>query len=617
MGKTKINMMTEKYTFDITENEITEGCKHALKNLLSDVRPQDCFWETDTKAKEKLDSFFKSDEDEQLFLAGATGTGKTHFLKEYFSLPADENFWIKENRMLIFFSGDGNGMVENHNIVEYFAGELEKICVYYRRHYMGARRVISEDYGRFYNFVLETKKEALSNPWLSGEKEGTACAEVIKRLKRDKPFTYYMMELKYCLLLSKKITDVTVVCDNIDNREMYVEVAIKVKNCICNYERDKYFGYRVKTIFVMNEETYWEIYDKKNSSGKVVRMNQRLDMQALIDSRFQQAKTAVENGVKESAFGMSSLLAAKDMLDYLNSRFNQKYYKMILGLSLNNKNLALHAYKKIVFNSTWVRKERFSYAKDVFDKNKDYLFNNITCIRALACGNNKVFNPREDGDHFIPNILYNTEEEEFGLFILLLMKYFVRQHGIYAYREDAGRDILNICEQIWGRGSAYENFEIAIDYLCNMKVLEERPIRKGIMADGRDRRLRITERGIELWDMLRSDSLLMELCREDCYRSPDSNMESSYLLLNTERQDLIFEDLLAMVREVCKHENELYQMAVDRGHSEEYISEFGKKRMAFYLLEGISKSITYSISRSNDDLKVLRDGILDEVTAAR
>lgn len=616
MEKTKINMNTEDYIFDMVENPIWEEGKCALEYLLSENGLLERFLDIDEEAEEKFNSVFNKNVEMQIYLVGEAGTGKSSFLKNYFSLPVGEEFWVREDKMLLFFSGDGNGIVENQDIVGYFAEELKKTCNYYKQYYMDARNIVCEDYASFYRFVAETKKEALSNPWLSRDAEMSAYAEVINDLKANKPFTYYMMELKYCLLQMKKISDVTVVCDNIRSKEMYEEVASKIKNCMHNYNRNKYCGYRVKTIFAMDEDVYWEICDKKEASGEVIWKGNGLNIQALIDARFYQAETSGEEWMRERGFTMSALKYAKDMLDNLNSRFSGKYQKMILGLSMHNKERVLDCYKKIVFNRTWVRKRRFSYAKDVSEENTDVLFNNITCIRALACGDHKIYNPSRSGDYLIPNILYNTEEEEYGLYILLLMKYFVRQRGIYAYRENASEDILKICEQIWGNGSEYEKFKTAIDYLRDMKVLKGCSVGMGkrVTCVGK---LHITEKGLELWDMLRSDSLLLELCREDCYHNMGFDMKSSYFLLNIEKQYLIFEDLLSTTKMFGKEEDDLYRVASDRGHSTEYVSAFGKKRMAFYLLEGVSKSISYSVSRSNEDLKRLRDEIYNEVTAAR
>lgn len=57
--------------------------------------------------------------------------------------------------------------------------------------------------------------------------------------------------------------------------------------------------------------------------------------------------------------------------------------------------------------------------------------------------------------------------------------------------------------------------------------------------------------------------------------------------------------------------------ASERGCSVEYIRTFGKKRMAYYLLEGVSKSITYSVSRSNENLKSICKEVRDLVEAER
>lgn len=616
MEKTKINMNTEQYMFDTTENSIWEEGKYALEYLLSENGLLEGFLYIDKETEEKFNSVFNKNVEMQIYLVGEIGTGKSSFLKNYFSLPAGEEFWVREDKMFLYFSGDGNGIVENQDIVAYFAEELKKICNYYKQYHMDERDIICEDYASFYRFVVETKKEALSNPWLLGDAETSAYAEAINDLKINKPFTYYMMELKYCLLQMKRISDVTVVCDNIRSQEMYEEIASKLRNCMQNYNRNKYCGYRVKTIFAMDEDVYWEICAKKGVAGEVIWKENGLNIQALIDARFDQAEKSGEEWMREHGFTMSALKYAKDMLDNLNLRFSGKYQKMILGLSMHNKEKLLDCYKKIVFNKTWVRKRRFSYEKYVSEENMDVLFNNITCIRALACGDYKIYDPSRSRDYLIPNILYNTEEEEYGLYILLLMKYFVRQRGIYAYREDTSEDISKICGQIWGNGNEYKNFNTAIDYLLDMKVLKgySEEMGKRVACRGK---LHITEKGLELWDMLRSDSLLMELCREDCYHNKGFDMKSSYFLLNNEKQYHIFEDLLLTVKMIGKEEDDLYRVASDRGHSAEYVSAFGKRKMAFYLLEGVSKSISYSVSRSNEDLKRLRDEIYNEVTVTR
>ena len=357
---------------------------------------------------------------------------------------------------------------------------------------------------------------------------------------------------------------------------------------------------------------------KRVFTDKIVKKNKNFNMQGLFDDRFEKSRVKGEKWMIERGFDLQNLEYAKQVLTRLNSRFSHKYQKMILGLSMYNKELILKYYKKVVFNKTWVRKKRFSYASDAYDENKDFLFNNITCVRALACGDDQVYNPANNLENPIPNILYNTEEEEYGIYILLLMKYFLRQKGVYLYREDSGEDLLKVCRNIWGEGIEYNNFKTAIDYLLHKNILAGyfQEFGKDFKSDC-SYKLYITEKGAELWDLIRSDSIVMELCREDCYRPVDSQMESSYVLINTERQYLIFEDLIKMTGQIREDEDSLYRTVKEKGCDAEYVGAFGKKRMAFYLLEGISKSITYSISRSNEELKKMLNEEWEAVCATR
>lgn len=619
MDKIKINMIEKDYLGDTEVNTFTDYCMCALEYLLSEDRLPDVFWEVDLDAEEKFNLFFNSDFEQQLVFLGDEGTGKTHFLKTYFSLSSDENFCIKDNQLLIFFSGDGNGILENNNIVNYFADEIRKVCEYYEKRYNGSEEIVTKEIVGFYQFILDTKKDVLPRVWLTEKLDESVCEKEIRELKNTKPFTYYLMRLKYDLISLKTISNVIVIFDNINNEEMFEPIVCKMDKCIRNYNRDKYSGYCVKTVFVMNSTVFWKICDKKRVfTDKIVKKNKNFNMQGLFDDRFEKSRVKGEKWMIERGFDLQNLEYAKQVLTRLNSRFSHKYQKMILGLSMYNKELILKYYKKVVFNKTWVRKKRFSYASDAYDENKDFLFNNITCVRALACGDDQVYNPANNLENPIPNILYNTEEEEYGIYILLLMKYFLRQKGVYLYREDSGEDLLKVCRNIWGEGIEYNNFKTAIDYLLHKNILAGyfQEFGKDFKSDC-SYKLYITEKGAELWDLIRSDSIVMELCREDCYRPVDSQMESSYVLINTERQYLIFEDLIKMTGQIREDEDSLYRTVKEKGCDAEYVGAFGKKRMAFYLLEGISKSITYSISRSNEELKKMLNEELEAVCATR
>ncbi len=598
MDKEKINMNMDNYMVDNQENILSSAKKQALDYFLSKDEDMDILWGDDKSARKELDSFMEDEKKKMAFL-GYSGSGKTSFLRQYFSLSKNETFWIRDNCLLIFHSDDGNGIVEYQDSSRWFADEFERICKYCEYKYMANIDEAGENPEKFYQFVLETKSDVLSCQWLGPNLEKSVYEEQINNLKAEKRLTYYIMKLKYYLLFRDIVNKVILVCDNIESAESYVNLAEKVNGCIRRYNNEKYLGYSVKTIFVMNKEIYSNLYDSEKATfDKMVIKERNIILQDLFDLRFCNAEKYGEEWMKKRGFSILELKFAKSALDELNTKYNGKYQKMILGLSMYEKNQVLQCYKKIIFNQTWVRKEKFYYDLEANEENKNFLFTNITCIRALACGNEQMYNPDKNVDYFIPNILYNTEEEDYGIYNLLLMKYYVRCKGADSTIEH--NDIIEVCKKIWGMGIEYENFKFAHDYLLRKKVLERYCTEDETRPD-----YVITLKGAELWDMLRSDSVLMELYREDYYRYPDSkrNMDSSYKLINTGRQYKIFEDLLYMIKDFCEWEDKLYQIAKERGNSLEYEYAFGKKRMAFYLLEGIIKSINYSISRSNDYLK--------------
>lgn len=616
MEKIKINMLENYQITSEDENILSEKCGNALRYLLSEDKLPDVFWEEDDEAKKQMDSFLTDAGEQRLLFVGALGIGKTRFLRRYFSLFNGENFKIENENLVIFLLGDGSGVVENHNNMDYFAEEFEKICEYYEKKYVKKEEWVSVNAKKFCLFVMEVKKDVLAHPWISMDEDESTYKEEIRVLIERKPLTYYIMKLKYYLLMIKKCKNVVLVCDNIKDTKSYETVIEKINGCIRNYDSNKYQGYHTKTVFVMNDYTYQKISDELGTLfDKRITKEKKLNIQGLIDERFNYALRAGEKWMIEREFDESALYSAKSAIDELNTRFNHKYQKMILGLSMYDKKKVLQCYKKIIFNRTWVRKKRFSYAKDVKDINTDFLFNNITCIRALGCGNEQVYNPDKQSDSFIPNILYNTEEEEYCIYNLLLMKYFLRNQRKCFYKDE--KEILDVCKKIWGEGLEYTRFRSALNYLIKMNIVE--CIREETTSDKRpDKNYSITTKGSVLWDMFLGDSMLMELFREDYYRFCDSdNMKSGYELLSAEKQYIIFEDLLWMIGQFIADENKLYEIAFDRGYGTEYEVVFGKKRMAFYLLEGIKKSITYSCSRSNTDLKNLCSVVEDAANAAR
>ena len=107
----------------------------------------------------------------------------------------------------------------------------------------------------------------------------------------------------------------------------------------------------------------------------------------------------------------------------------------------------------------------------------------------------------------------------------------------------------------------------------------------------------ITSRGRRLFDMLKEDSVLLEICREDMYREIpilDDNMKSSYDLMMEGKQNILFLDLLDIIKKIFDEEREYFELVYKNKKKDIFVENFGKRPLALTLLEGVSKSIQYS-----------------------
>ena len=114
---------------------------------------------------------------------------------------------------------------------------------------------------------------------------------------------------------------------------------------------------------------------------------------------------------------------------------------------------------------------------------------------------------------------------------------------------------------------------------------------------GTENKMYITSRGRRLFDMLKEDSVLLEICREDMYREIpilDDNMKSSYDLMMEGKQNILFLDLLDIIKKIFDEEREYFELVYKNKKKDIFVENFGKRPLSLTLLEGVSKSIQYS-----------------------
>lgn len=292
----------------------------------------------------------------------------------------------------------------------------------------------------------------------------------------------------------------------------------------------------------------------------------------------------------------------------ISQKFGGKYDRMIKNLSFNNIGRCMELYARILTNRRWVV-PKISENSAPFNKD-DYILNNITVIRAIACGENEVFVNTEDG--CVTNLLYNTltPEKNYSLLCLYIICMFIReQRKDWEYRGGFSRQqVKNILGELFrGIDGIFQDIEEVISYLLRNHVL-----------DTLEENIYLTPKGLELWNMLQSDSVFLEMCREDYYRKYeeegcDNNPYSSYHLMQTMQQHELFKDLCRILDELVVIEQG-YMVSVAKNQGRRlFENTFGEHPMVFYLLEGLKKSMVYSGLIDHGEVKPFYESVEKKV----
>lgn len=128
--------------------------------------------------------------------------------------------------------------------------------------------------------------------------------------------------------------------------------------------------------------------------------------------------------------------------------------------------------------------------------------------------------------------------------------------------------------------------------------------------------LYLSARGYELWKMAGTDSVYMELCREDFYRDYNDKgncPKCTFDLLTEGRQELIFIDLFNMLLELLHEEKLFLQYSFEHGTLDIYEKKFSRKIIFDQFYKGICKSIDYSGYLQYDKVKDAQIMVEDEL----
>ena len=309
----------------------------------------------------------------------------------------------------------------------------------------------------------------------------------------------------------------------------------------------------------------------------------------------------------------------------VSQKYNRKYDLIIKKLCNYSVPASMRIYSNILSNSKWMHDTSPHYSSDdktAYFNSNDFFVNNITVIRSIACLEDEMFlskvpshlySNHHDLHSFhksssvsvpICNLLYSTESEDYSILILYIIKFFYKycgQDNFYGHIYQKAWDVIRIFSEIfYGIQDIESKISICISYLYDMRILDKSlKTKPGENHDlDPESRLYLTPRGEILWEMLRWDSVLLEIFREDYYReyskSSSNNPFCSYVLMHQGKQCDIFADLIRIISDLLEQERNYINEALKNDTITSFKTNFGKDSACYQLLEGLKQSMSYS-----------------------
>lgn len=558
---------------------------------------------------------------------GSPGDGKTSDIRYTFECGNNVPRLWKEKRTIVFPTFCQGIILEastvDGSIVTQVKLDVERsvsaVCTMMEEEIVGLRTWFDSPEGQrsFCQFICETNPKVLESLKITPQDEtGKNDAEKIRIAKENDFFIYVVSKLKF--YLASERTDynrVLVILDNIEAqgrtyRDQLVLLYLKLYACLQNYpyKRSGKMAY-VNLLIAMNSVTYRELESHPGmiglQSSRKIYKESGLDIQRY----FQKKAAAAPKDLKQSNPKMWR--EAEDTLDTFCGRLDGKYASMIMGLADNSVQTALKLFDSILSNPYWITK---ASCTDGNMTEGGYVYNNITVIRAVACGPNLVYRGE---DSPIPNVLYDAELESGNnvLLSLYIIAYFKPgtpdYRGLGANTVELSR-LKSDLSDLFGDGTSEnaqqleKRVEETLAYLCKSNV-----IGKALGTDTDNPELFITHKGSEIWNMYSQDSVLLEMCREDYYQEYDPRIHgriadadiddreadrfrSSQDFMQAGRQQFIFVELYKMLHELFQVEKGMLEKVVDNGAGDKYGSLFGTETMVEHLMGGVHRSVEFS-----------------------
>lgn len=474
-----------------------------------------------------------------------------------------------------------------------------------------------EGKGGFLKFIQQTNPHVLES---FRDSRGSTADEQLKQVEEYDFFVYAASKLKYYLSRpDSQYERVLIIVDNIesqpvDGQEQLLSQYFRLFSCLRNLPEGMEKRVYVNLLIVLRPDTYYRIKwgpFAPSHSTKDIFKNKRIDLASYF------RKKAASLSVEAQNLNAPHRREAENTLFTLCEKFDKKYANMIMGIVNMDVCAAMKVLKDILSKSVWVTRDACTDQSESSARD-EYIFNNITVIRSIACDVNLVY--INSKNQLIPNVLFNTETEDNSIISLYILAYFIKRDA--RFMEYGGKTVFeadlirDFCDVFKGLVDIERRVSDTLHYLTDHGILG-----LSSQASSGEQGLYLSSVGMEIWNMLESDSVLMEMYREDYFQEYNAEdyvqFKSSFDLMQENNQEAIFIELYKILTQLFVDEELPLIKAVDAcGAWGKYESLFQNKTVTEHLMKGVDCSVLFSGKQDHRNIKAEKNKLLEKIRDA-
>ena len=604
-------------------NDNTKGSR--FYNKFNDGKSR--YYVEQPEIEHELEVFKNSLDENDTFLVGFTGIGKTSLLKNYFNIE-NSNPFIDEEKNLIAYLSVHSDDLECANDIDEVLVDYQKSIVKCLNNLYAFELNTESSINEFYSYISNNKNRLLDD-WDPFEGKADK-KQVLKAFLEEHPVQFYSVFIKFLLMKinyrDTKINNLIMIFDDIESqcKDVHIPFISKILNissCLRNTLEERHCS--IKSLIALRAYTFRYHKSRQTQAKRIYEENVILKstipaMKDIFKKRFEvyhdnldvQSKIQDENRWSESTEVLMNVV--NNLGDFGDMISSIAHYDIAHSFRL---------FLKIITNHRWFAPNE-SYYKGAFPipDSDNYVFSiRERVFNALFYGEDEVF--IDNNENILPNILRihseeNPDEELLTLYVLEHMKVLERNRkvSLYGVNKISGVDLCGKISNVFNADELLtKKIEHAISFLyINEYLLHSifEPEEDDINTDGEhfreydpDYGLYLSIRGNKILEMFENDSMLFEIFRDDIDTTIENNTVISTKLNRKEKMVYLI-DYCGLLFEKEKN-------YIANSNKLDYFKLFNNRFIITRLLTGIKKSFTYYYRKQDENAMFVRKKLLD------